>query len=155
MSARAILAEAESLGICLKLGPAGETVSAKPKPSPELLARLKEHKAELVEILRQGHPATNPPPPAPGELPEAAPENTGAQPSVPAPAAIRLFAEQHGREVIEILLDAAINGEPDAARVAACKELLDRGFGKVPQPVEGNQAGVTIVNVVTGVRGRD
>jgi hypothetical protein len=79
-----------------------------------------------------------------------APENAVAQSS-----AIQLLAEQHGREVIEILLDIAINGEPDTARVAACKELLARGFCKVPQADGSTGPGVTIVNVVTGVRGRE
>jgi hypothetical protein len=54
-------------------------------------------------------------------------------------------------------LDKIANSDDysDGARVAACKELIDRGFGKVPQPVEGGSSPVTVVNVVTGVRGRD
>jgi|ERR1700730_9289758 len=65
------------------------------------------------------------------------------------------LAKQYGTKAIEVLLEIAIDGESEAARVAACKELLDRGFGKVPQPVEGGGPGVNIINVVTGVRGRD
>ena len=82
----------------------------------------------------------------------------GGNPPVPqpsAPVAIQLLAEQYGREAVQILLNIAIDGESEAARVAACKELLDRGFGKVPQPDGAAGPGVTIVNVVTGVRGRD
>lgn len=79
----------------------------------------------------------------------------GGNPPVPQPSSIQLLAEQYGREAVQILLNIAIDGESEAARIAACKELLDRGFGKVPQPVEGNQPALTVVNVVTGVRGRD
>jgi hypothetical protein len=82
----------------------------------------------------------------------------GGNPPVPqpsAPAAVRLLAEQYGQEAVRVLLEIATDGESEAARVAACKELLDRGFGKVPQPVEGGGPGVNIINVVTGVRGRD
>jgi hypothetical protein len=65
------------------------------------------------------------------------------------------MAKPHGARAIQVLLEIATDGDSEAARVAACKELLDRGFGKVPQPVEGDGPGVTVVNVVTGVRGRD
>jgi hypothetical protein len=69
-------------------------------------------------------------------------------------ALISAMAKHHGDKAIQILLAIAEDSDSDPARVAACKELLDRGFGKVPQPGEVGP-GVTIVNVVTGVRGRD
>ena len=72
-----------------------------------------------------------------------------------AAAIISAMAKHHGDKAIQVLLEIATDGESEAARVAACKELLDRGFGKVPQPVDGSAPPVTIGNVVTGVRGRD
>src|ERR1700730_559803 len=45
------------------------------------------------------------------------PENAVAQSS--APVAIQLLAEQHGGEVVQILLNIAIDGESEAARVEA------------------------------------
>jgi hypothetical protein len=70
-------------------------------------------------------------------------------------AAIGEFAKPYGARAIQVLVEIATGGDNESARVSACKELLDRGFGKVPQPVEGGGPGVTVVNVVTGVRGRD
>jgi hypothetical protein len=42
----------------------------------------------------------------------------------------------------------AREAESDAAKVAAIKELLDRGYGKSPQPIDGdgNGAPVQIIN---------
>jgi hypothetical protein len=40
--------------------------------------------------------------------------------------------------------------------VAACRELLDRGYGKAPQPHDGDgQGGAITVVVTTGVPRRD
>ena len=47
------------------------------------------------------------------------------------PAAIALLAEMSG-------LAPGTPAEPDAVRVAALRELLDRGFGKATQPVSGD-----------------
>ena len=50
MSAAALLAEARAGGIGLRLADGKPKVSG--NPSPELLARLRAHKPELIEILR-------------------------------------------------------------------------------------------------------
>jgi hypothetical protein len=50
------------------------------------------------------------------------------------PAAIALLAEMAG-------LAPGTCAEPDAVRVAALKELLDRGFGKATQPLSGDPDG--------------
>jgi hypothetical protein len=52
--------------------------------------------------------------------------------------AIKELAQKHGAEVIEELARIAFNAESEFARVAAIKELLDRGYGKSTQPVAAN-----------------
>lgn len=44
-------------------------------------------------------------------------------------------ARQYGPACVDALADVAANGT-DAARVSAAGTLLDRGFGKVGQPIE-------------------
>lgn len=44
-------------------------------------------------------------------------------------------ARQYGPASVDALADVAANGT-DAARVSAASTLLDRGFGKVGQPIE-------------------
>ena len=82
-------------------------------------------------------------------------EPKGEAADAEAAAIIGDMAKPYGVRALQVLFEIATASDNQSARVSACKELLDRGFGKVPQLVEGNQAGVTIVNVVTGVRGRD
>ncbi|HEY4846246.1 MAG TPA: hypothetical protein VIH87_00220 [Methylocella sp.] len=67
-----------------------------------------------------------------------------------ATAEIRQIAAVHGPAAIKRLV-ALMKGSGPVA-VAACRELLDRGYGKAPQPHDGDgQDGPVIVNVVTGV----
>ncbi len=60
----------------------------------------------------------------------------GSRKGVPnkATADIKVLAQQYGESAIvtlhQIMMD---NGQPPAARVAASKELLDRGYGKSVQ----------------------
>ena len=49
---------------------------------------------------------------------------------------IRELAQQHTGKAIEELSRLASHAESEAARVAAIKELLDRGYGKSKQPLE-------------------
>src|SRR5262249_48720924 len=49
---------------------------------------------------------------------------------------IKALAQMHGAKAIEQLARIAFASESDSARVAAIKELLDRGYGKTTQPVE-------------------
>jgi hypothetical protein len=54
---------------------------------------------------------------------------------------------------VEIIAEIAERGEPDATRYLAAKYLIERGYG-LPEGIE-SQAGPTVVNVLTGVRGAD
>jgi len=48
------------------------------------------------------------------------------------------LAQQYGPEAIAELARLATKAESEAARVAAIKELLDRGYGRAVQPIEGS-----------------
>ena len=54
---------------------------------------------------------------------------------------IRTLAGAYSSETVEILIGIARNADSDAAKVAACRELLDRGHGKPRQPLTGGDAG--------------
>lgn len=47
-----------------------------------------------------------------------------------ATAEIKDLAREHGPFIIEKLVDILANGTSETARIAAAKELLDRGYGK-------------------------
>ena len=55
-----------------------------------------------------------------------------------ATAEIKSIAGVHSAETIEILINIARNADSDAAKVAACRELLDRGHGKASQHLDVN-----------------
>lgn len=48
-------------------------------------------------------------------------------------ADIKAAAQKHGQAMLDELVRLATNAESEAARVAACKEVLDRAYGKAPQ----------------------
>lgn len=50
-------------------------------------------------------------------------------------AEVRSLAQQYGAPVIERLAYLALNGETEQVQVSACKEILDRGYGKSLTPV--------------------
>lgn len=53
-------------------------------------------------------------------------------------AEVRSLAQKYGEQAIEALADIMLDTEQSArVRVAAAKEILDRGYGKSPQPIEG------------------
>jgi hypothetical protein len=52
-------------------------------------------------------------------------------------AEINELAQKYGPEAIAELARLATNAESEAARVAACRELLDRGNGRAVQPIQG------------------
>jgi len=55
---------------------------------------------------------------------------------------IRELALQHTEKAIEMLAEiAADKGQHGSARVAAIKEILDRGVGKVTQPIDSVLSG--------------
>jgi hypothetical protein len=58
-----------------------------------------------------------------------------------ATAEVRTLAQRHGPDVIEELARIALRGLDDRARVAACRELLDRGYGRPGQAVEVSGVG--------------
>ena len=49
---------------------------------------------------------------------------------------VKLLAQQHGPKVIAELARIALNSESERTRVAACAELLDRGYGRPHQSIE-------------------
>lgn len=53
-----------------------------------------------------------------------------------ATADVRALAQQYTARVIEELARIALEGESDQARIAAGRELLDRGHGKSTQPID-------------------
>jgi hypothetical protein len=55
-----------------------------------------------------------------------------------ATADIRALAQSYCADALKTLADIMGNVKaPEAARVSAAKELLDRGYGKAPQAVTG------------------
>jgi len=50
---------------------------------------------------------------------------------------IKALAQKHTPEALHTLVSVMKFSESDAARVSAAKELLDRGYGKSPQPQTG------------------
>jgi hypothetical protein len=62
---------------------------------------------------------------------------------------LRDLARQHGPACITLLAEMSglLPGKPaeaEAARIAAIKEILDRGYGKATQPVSGDPDGPPI-----------
>jgi uncharacterized protein DUF5681 len=51
---------------------------------------------------------------------------------------VKALARKHTKLSIETLVEIAQGGHKDAARVAAASALLDRGYGKSSQHVEGD-----------------
>jgi ferritin-like protein len=51
-------------------------------------------------------------------------------------AAIKELGGQYGPEALAELARLATNADSEQARVSACKELLDRAYGKAPQYIE-------------------
>lgn len=75
----------------------------------------------------------------------------GRQPGVPnkANAELKALAQEYTRETVETLVGIMRDGEmPPPARVAACKEILDRGHGKAPQAITGEDGGPLVAAAV-------
>jgi len=60
-------------------------------------------------------------------------------------AEIKAVAQKHGPAAIAELARIAAKSESDAARVAACREILDRAYGKSPQAITGEDGGAVAV----------
>jgi hypothetical protein len=65
-----------------------------------------------------------------------------------ATAEIKDIARPYGPDCIEKLWAIASSSESDPAKVAAIKEILDRGYGKAAQPIEGKIEASLTVQVV-------
>lgn len=52
-------------------------------------------------------------------------------------AEVKELAQKHGPDAIKTLAKLAKGADSDAAKIAACRELLDRAYGKAAQPVGG------------------
>jgi hypothetical protein len=60
-------------------------------------------------------------------------------------ADIKALAQQYGADAIGTIVGIMNTSENDTARLAAAKELIDRGYGKASQAVEVNgEVGLTI-----------
>lgn len=89
---------------------------------------------------------------APGE------RRGGRQKGVPNKANLEIkeLARQYGPEAVsELARIAGLTKQPgsdnEATRVAAIKELIDRGYGKATQPISGHDGGALSLVVLTGV----
>lgn len=60
--------------------------------------------------------------------------------ATPPPDEIDGVAQRHAREVVEALVNVLIRGASEAARIAAAKEILDRGYGKPAVEIGGDAA---------------
>jgi hypothetical protein len=58
---------------------------------------------------------------------------------------VKTMASVHGKKAIEELARIAFKAPKDETRVAACKELLDRAYGKATQAIE-HSGGMTLTH---------
>lgn len=77
----------------------------------------------------------------------ATPKHGGKRPGAGRPkgvpnrvtADIKALAQTYGPDAIDTLAKIMKNeAAPEASRIAAAKELIDRGFGKATQPIAGD-----------------
>jgi hypothetical protein len=62
---------------------------------------------------------------------------------------IRALAQPHGPDAVAALAKIMTESESDSARIAAAKELLDRGYGKAKQLVDiASEEGPRIIRLV-------
>lgn len=58
------------------------------------------------------------------------------------PSELRLMARSHTRKAINVLIGVMRSAKATpAARIAAANAILDRGWGKATQPIEGGNEG--------------
>lgn len=79
------------------------------------------------------------------------PKTGGRQKGTPnkVTADIKALAQEHGPSAIATILSIMNSGENDGVRLAAAKELIDRGFGKATQAMEIDGALDLGVQVIT------
>jgi hypothetical protein len=62
-----------------------------------------------------------------------------------APADLRSLARAHTELSVQTLAGIARNSPSDQARVSAAQALLDRGWGRAPQTISGEDGGAITV----------
>lgn len=72
--------------------------------------------------------------------------NPGGRPKVL--GELQELARRHAPEVIEELARLAVKARSETARIAAGRELLDRGFGRARQSLEVTQPGENIIRML-------
>lgn len=70
--------------------------------------------------------------------------NPGGRPKMP--TELKEAFQKLGPEALKTLTDVMRNSEQDAVRVKAAEVILDRGYGKATQPIEGN-LGLEVINI--------
>jgi hypothetical protein len=88
--------------------------------------------------------------------PKGMPRTGGRVAGTPNKATVELrdIVRQYCPEAAVELARLSTEAISEQARVSAIKELFDRGYGKAPQPHDGDgQGGPVIIRVTTGVRG--
>lgn len=68
------------------------------------------------------------------------------------PADIRSLARAYTKRAIEILGGILENGEKEGDKISAAQILLDRGWGRAPQPLTGDPDDPIIVEIIQRVR---
>lgn len=65
-------------------------------------------------------------------------EGAGRKKGIPNKATleIRTIAQKYTEQAVAKIVDLMLNAESEQVRLAAAKELVDRGHGKAPQSVE-------------------
>jgi hypothetical protein len=61
---------------------------------------------------------------------------------------VRRLASRYAPAAIKELARLSLGAENETARVAACKEILDRAYGKSTQPISGEDGGALVVKIV-------
>lgn len=79
------------------------------------------------------------------------PKTGGRQKGTPnkVTADIKALAQEHGPSAIATIISIMNSGENDGVRLAAAKELIDRGYGKAVQAIEADVQGNLGVQIVT------
>jgi hypothetical protein len=72
--------------------------------------------------------------------------NPGGRPKVL--GELQELARRHAPEVIEELARLAVKARSETARIAAGRELLDRGFGRARQSLEVSEPGENIIRML-------
>lgn len=64
-------------------------------------------------------------------------------------ADVKALAQKYAPAALKELARLSLKAESEQARAAACKEILDRAYGKSVQPVEGDDRQPIIIQVIS------